>query len=323
MPERSPLPPRLSRGHFVGLLFATVLSIGALIGAADADRRSIGVAIVPFGWQRLIVIHSLATLMLSWWLARILQRCQPKWQRRTSCWVYGAVGVAMAALTFFFGSHPAIVLEGSEPSYAWRMLARILWCAALQTPWCVVGFELSRADGASRPPLFSSANLFALAAITALGVPLSFLSVFLNQQAAVARDAWSRWKLADARVLVQRLKDVGCSTSLGERPTARDRGGVTTQITPARALADLQAACQIVKRQIDAMMAKPVRDEERRKLAQCYLALNRHDQAETILRPLADRDALVALDLARLLRERDRPEESRTWAATALRQSRA
>jgi tetratricopeptide (TPR) repeat protein len=117
------------------------------------------------------------------------------------------------------------------------------------------------------------------------------------------------------------LKDVGNSASLGERQVISDHGSVTLRVTPARALADLNVACDVVEERIAAINVQSIRVEDARTLAHYYLALNRYSEAEEVLQPIVDRNAAAALDLARLLRQRGRPIESRELALIALRQA--
>ena len=48
---------------------AMAVSTAALVLATSPERRALGVAVAPFGWNRVIVTHALVTLPLAWTLA--------------------------------------------------------------------------------------------------------------------------------------------------------------------------------------------------------------------------------------------------------------
>ncbi len=87
MTAKKPPPTQIDKSVAAGLFLAVAVSIGALHWGAGPDRQVLGLAISPFGWKRLIVIQALATLMLSWWSARMLAQWKPAWKApgRPSC----------------------------------------------------------------------------------------------------------------------------------------------------------------------------------------------------------------------------------------------
>lgn len=303
----------------IGLTLAAIVSIGALVWGGGPDRDAAGFALSPFGWHRVIVIHALATLMLSWWLARMLGQWKPPLITSGMVVVWVVMGAGIAVLTIVSGAGVERVIDSGRADYTARLLVRVLWCLALQTPWCLLGLAATRASHKEPSPSFSAANLFGLSVVTAVGVPISFLFIFLDQQTQAAHDAWQQTRLIAARLLVQRLYDVGSTANLGERVVPAGTRQVTVEVTPAMALADLEEACEFVERQIDEMAAfEKLPAADHLKLAQYYVALNRYAEAEATLEPLAEQEPSAALELARVLKEQGRSDESRNWAHKAL-----
>jgi tetratricopeptide (TPR) repeat protein len=295
---------------------AAVVSTGALAAAAGSDRRSLGLATSPFGWNRLIVIHTLSTLMISLGVARLLGQLIADLRERWFALVWVLVGVAVAWMTGLAGVVVEALLDSSQAGYGVRLACRTVWCVVLQVPWCMAGIAAMKKP---RPPaLFPLGHLMALGALSAVGIPASFTAVFLEQQTQSALAKWQQDQLYEARLLVQRLNDVGSTLGLGQRPQGTGAASLAQQVTPQAALRDLQNALVFRANQIDTLKATNRGENESMQLARFYLSLDQTDKAEATLRPLANAHALAAIQLAGICRETDRPEESRKWAEKAL-----
>ena len=307
---------RLSAAVWVGVTLAAVVSTAALVAAAGDDRRSLGVATSPFGWNRLILVHTLSTLIPSWWLARTLGQFLPDLKQRWMTVVWCAIGLIVAWLTVVAGSVAELVLDSSQAGSVFRLVWRIAWCLVLQVPWCLMG--LAAARRAQPQPAFSPVNLLMLGLVTAVGLPLSFLAVFLEQQTTLAQRYWQEAKLKEATLLVQRLYDVGSTLALGERPVPGANSAVLETITPAKALADLRSSLDFVQKQIEGLASAPASDGQRMQLARYYLSLGRTEEAARVLQPLAETQAPAAILLAGICKEQGRKEEARQWAEKVL-----
>ena len=306
-----------------GPVLAAAVSIGALLLAAGPDRRVLGLAPAPFGWNRLIVIHALATLMASWYLARLLQeRIAPPGKPRGRTFAWALLGLVVAGLTVVAGGLPERILDSLEAGYETRFLVRVVWCAVLQMPWCLAALAAQPA-GAKPRCLFSPPHGLLLAGVTAVGIPASFLAVFVEQQTEMAIQAWRQERFAEARRYVQRLVDVGSRSSLGQRPGPSGRPGAVQVVTPRRALADLQNAVQFVQQQIGQTAAAEPTDRLRLARAHGYLALDKVSAAIAELEPVAARDPTAALTLAQIYARQGRTTASATWARKALELARA
>jgi hypothetical protein len=298
------------------MVIAAVVSTAALVWGAGADRRSLGIATSPFGWNRVIIVHTLSTLVLSWWFARLATRLIPELKERWMTFIWAGVGIFVAVLTLLAGVVAGALLDSTQAGYTGRLVARIVWCMALQVPWYMMA--LSAQKGPAPSPVFSSVNLLGFSLITAVGVPVSFLAVFLDQQTGYARDHWQKVELVRSMLLVQRLYDAGSTASLGER---KIEGNVTTlvSVTPQAALRELQDNLAFMQDQIQQLEGSRPSPDVTRQLAQCYLSVDRDDEAEKALATLANEDASAAIMLAHLCKKAGRKEESRQWAEKALR----
>lgn len=307
---------------WAGLILAAAVSTIALVFAVSPDRRALGVATAPFGWNRVIVIHALSALFLSWYLARTLATWQPALVVRWKAFVWAALGLAGAALTVLLGAGLQPALDGPGGSYTARLLYRVVWCAVLQLPWCMVGLAAAdRPDGRLRP-IFSSASLLALALVTALGVPISYLSVFLEQQTLRAQAEWQQEKLLDAHRQIQRLFDVGSTVSLGERPLADAASQTSVKVTPPMARSDLQQLLAVVEQRVGQFSSATLSDDNRLQLVRCHLALGQLAEASATLAPLAPQRPSAALLMAQISETRNRFDESRIWAEETLKLAR-
>ncbi len=70
MSQHEVSPPTFNRSLWLAVLLAFIVSSLALVAAAGGERRAQQLATVPFGWNRLIVIHSFSSLILAWCVAR-------------------------------------------------------------------------------------------------------------------------------------------------------------------------------------------------------------------------------------------------------------
>jgi tetratricopeptide (TPR) repeat protein len=306
---------RFSRPIGVGLVLAATVSIATLYAAAGTERRELEMAISPFGWNRVIVVHSLSTLIFAWWLARTLGAWAPRSTNRSMAVVWIAAGLAIGWLTVVAGTPAEAILLQSQAGGVVRFSCRFLWCTALELPWCMAGLAATRKREASRPAIFSPLHLLTLAVVTAIGVPISFLAVFIEQQARYAQTAWQSGKLIEARQLVQRLCDVGSTVSLGDR-TLPD--GARVEVNASQALSDLHKGVHFVEQQIEQLMSVEPTNQRRQQLALCLLALNRDSEADSVLDAIADREAVAALLLAQVHQSKGRLTACRQWAERAI-----
>ena len=308
--------PKISSSIYLGLILALVVSTASLVLAAGSERQTLGVATSPFGWNRVIVIYALSTLILSWWMARRLTsvRATPSQSRTKVVWCI--VGIGISGLTVLTGPAAGYVLDEFQAGPMLRGAGRILWCVVLQVPWLM--FATAVMQTLERRPLFSTGNLLMLGLMTAIGVPVSFLAVFLDEQTHQAHRYWHEMKIVKARRIVQRLYDVGSTRPLGERES--DGGSSAKRVvTPREALADLEAGARFFEENVRLRSApRDLTDQEVLELGSCYVALDKLDEAVAALEPVSKRDPWAALRLAELYRLMDRKQACQTSAEQAL-----
>jgi tetratricopeptide (TPR) repeat protein len=301
---------------WLGVVLAAIVSTAALWGGVDSERRAEGLVIIPFGWNRLIVIHAASTLILSWGVARVLSRWRPGVTGRSMVSVWIIVGLLVAAATVLAGRVVGVFVEVVDAGQTARLVVRILWCMVLQVPWCLLG--LSSASSETVRPVFATGSLLGLGLLTALGVPISFLSVFAEQQTEYARASWEKEEIRDAHRLVHRLCDIGSRHSLGDRVVSDGRYRRSVPIDPRQARQDLGKNKQFREQRIAQLTSLTLTDARRLELFKLYRSLGQYSEAERTLRPLADYLPTAALRMAEIQQVMDRPEQSRQWAEKAL-----
>lgn len=312
-------PNRARAGPFwAGLSLAAVVSIAAISLAAGAERRAAGLGPVPFGWYRVIVVQAVANLFLSWYVARMLTLWRPALAVPWKAVVWMVVGLAVGGMTVIAGEALQGLFEALGGDYVVRLLQRIVWCTVLQVPWCMAGAAAGGGAAGGRRDAIPAGHLLGLAVMTTVGVPVSYLAVFLEQQTLQAHQQWQQGQLVQAERLVQRLCDVGSSISFGMRPASDDATRPPVDVTAAIALADLKEMVALMKEQVSELAATGSSESNRLQLAQGYLALDRPADATTTLAPLAERSPRAALVLAQINRQRGQFDAARRWAEKVL-----
>jgi hypothetical protein len=165
---------------------------------------------------------------------------------------------------------------------------------------------------------FSTGNLLILGLVTAIGVPASFLTVFLDEQTSQARRFWQEMKVTSAQRIVQRLCDIGSARPLGQRAASDGTLGGRVDVTPRHALADLKLSVQFLEAKIDRLTTMELTDRQVLELASCYIALDRLQEAVAAIEPLGQRDPRAALRLADLYRQLGRKQECQAAAERVL-----
>ena len=151
---------------WAGLTLATIVSIASIGYAAGPERWAAGRAPVPFGWYRLVVVHAVANLFLSWYLARMLAQWRPVLAMRWKALVWAMAGLAVAGMTVVAGVSIQALVEAPGAGYIVRLVARIVWCTVLQVPWCMAGLAAGGGTRESRRHSIPTGHLLALAAVS-------------------------------------------------------------------------------------------------------------------------------------------------------------
>lgn len=283
-------------GNLVGAVLALAVPLAALTAAAEPEHEAFGLAVAPFGWPRLVVAHLLATLPLSVLAAvlvhrRLADRASPL--ALGVCWA--VLGVGLAWMTLSAGFAVGVALEQCEAGFAGRLAGRALWCLVLQLPWCLLGQDLAgAAAGRVNRPLGVPV---VLALIVAVGLPAVYAETLIDTQSKKVEELLQGGRLKRALGLVEGLCDLGSS-------------GPLAGTEPRKLRLELARAVQVAA----ATAAKPLPTSApagaRLERARLLALVDRIQEAERELEPVADADPEAALLLAAVLQDQKRWEES-------------
>ncbi|MCH8042621.1 MAG: tetratricopeptide repeat protein [Planctomycetes bacterium] len=298
----------------IALVAAAVVSMGALLWAADAGRQTIGLAVSPFGWQRLVVVHVLSSLLLSWAIATLASEAIPVLR---SGWLVGmwiVAGAALAWLTLSSGAFIAHAMDADRFGYSVRLLVRVLWPVLLQLPWCLAGVAMAGEMVRARGPA-SRAALATLALTAALVAPACYLSSLLSQQMPAVVEVVAKPRIFKAKISLRRLCDVGSTQAL---ELVNLDTGQPVRLSPQQALDALDAKQALIADRIKQLRVSDPDTTSALELASLLAALERRAEARQLLEPIAEENPRAAVQLAQLFQEEgDWPQSSR-WFETAL-----
>jgi hypothetical protein len=305
----------------IAIAVAACVSIGSLMLAGE--RNGTGQwTLSPFGWRRVMIVHALSALPLSWSLSHVLGGLMGRTRRWLA--IYWLIaGALAAAMTVEFGNVAARMVDSAEVGYVARLFCRTSWCVAIQFPWCMWNIALASPNMRAPQFLLTHTHRTVWSGVVAFGLPSCFLAIFVPQQVTRATDLWQRERFVNAFDVVQRLCAIGTKTSLGERSTSSDDGRTSRiVITPQIALAELGQAVRYISLKADELKSAEQNDVVCMQLAAAYRSLNRMADAEAVLKISAARTPAAALLLAEIHLEQDHYEASRQCAESALRMSR-
>ena len=296
---------------------AFVASTALLILAAGSERQTLGVATSPFGWNRVIVIYSFSSLMLSWSIARLLMNWTSTEHLSSRKSVWYILILLIGGFTLIAGPTVGQVLSELQTGEVARAVCRILWCVLLQIPWLMLAVSVKREPERHLTHRFSTWHLLILGLVAAIGIPFSFLAVFLDEQTIQAHRYWQETKIVNAQRIVQRLCDVGSIRPIGQREMV-GQSGKSEDVTPRQALSDLRAGARFFEEKQRLLAVGDLTDQRVMDLVTCYIALDRLDEAVAAIEPLSRRDPRAALRLADLQRQLGRAQDCQATAERVL-----
>jgi tetratricopeptide (TPR) repeat protein len=165
---------------------------------------------------------------------------------------------------------------------------------------------------------FSTGNLLILGLVTAIGVPVSFLAVFLDEQTIQAHRYWQEMRIVKAQRIVQRLCDVGSTRPLGQREVDGGSSAKQVDVSPRKALTDLRAGARFFEEKARVLTSGDVTDQRILELVSCYTALDKLEEAVAALKPVSQRDPWAALRLAELYGQLGRKQDCQATAERVL-----
>lgn len=205
------------------LLLAAVVPLAGLWLAAPADRTADGLAVSPFGWPSLLVVHVLCAVPAGWLLAR---RLTPTDNPGPPV----LLGVLTAGLGYLLVGELGAALE--DAGFAVRAAARSLFCLLLVLPWCVAA---NTVRGTTDP------LLVLVAVVLAVGLPAIQADRVAGQALAEAAAHVERDRLVRVVPLLAAAADVSPDQPApgGTATVWQVRRAVATDLKRMTALADV------------------------------------------------------------------------------------
>ncbi len=289
---------------------ATVVSTAALTMAAGADRRAVELAVSPFGWNRVILVHVLCSLLLSSAVARTLRAAVPELRPRWTAAVWVAAGLLLASCSVVAGDFVAHALNTAAAGYWPRMLVRILWCTVLQAPWFMAALAIAYGADDRPAAVVSVQSHLALALGMAVLVPMSYMGILVESQTKFALGRWQAFDIERARRVVRRLCEVGSTRDFGRTRKLGGRAQETILVSPRVALEQLNMTAEAARQEVARLEVGGVDNSERIELTSWLASLGRVAEAKATIGPLAQHDAAAALRLAEIYHAGDERAEA-------------
>lgn len=271
-------------------LLSVLVPIGTLWFAAPADRVEFGLAVAPFGWPTLLVVHCVSVVPL----AAVIGRWIARQASFRSPYPFAAVGLVAAFLGYVSVDTFADTLNVFGADLTARVIARSLFALLLALPWTV-------AARAGEPPRNGSLIRFVVGLVVAFLFPGIFAEKLARETTAEAITAISDQRVASAVSLVAAACDVDPNRRLGEAPDTQTLTELRKRLND-----DLSALVD----QVAGVDTRTLNPRERLYHANALVSLNRIEEALPILRQLAKELPPVNLQLARALHQLGRYDES-------------
>ena len=102
----------------LGVVLALAIPAGALLGAAGPEQTALGLAVAPFGWPRLVILHALATLPVSRLLGGALGR---RAEGSVAAVAWAGLGLLLAKLYGWLWMDPLAGIIGAVVIANWSV----------------------------------------------------------------------------------------------------------------------------------------------------------------------------------------------------------
>lgn len=269
--------------NVVCVVLAVLVPFAVLWTATPTDERAAGLIASPFGRPPILAAHLLTALPLSFLLAGVLHRSTRAGHRAVEIAMCLALTVAIAWASRTWGHEIARSLGRGEDTFAIRVAMRTAWCVLLQTPWLLLGCCLSGCpESVLRLPGWLTVLL---AVVVAVGLPAVYTQALLEAQRQHVAELMARGRWLRAQQQSAGLDDWTPPASLNRTVT-----------------------------ELTAVVARPLPTNATPKgilsRAQQLAALDRLDEAQQLVRPLADVDPDAGLLLAAIAQDRQQWTES-------------
>ncbi len=290
-------------GYAVAAAFAALAILSGMSSSADS--------LAPFGCPRLVIVHVLSALPCAAVAAHGLCRLSPSTGRKLAALVSVAIGLMSAAATSAYLPVWGAALDAQGAGYIARLLARVALCVTLELPWCLAA-ELLRANFIAAPErekLSSPGSRFywgGLAVVAAVALPAIYGLELSRQQTARASELIERQQVVAAERIVRRLSSIGSEQKIAGA-------------TPRAVQAGLKKKIAELERRVGASESTTLSSRDRLERARALSMLNRADEAQAAIRPVAESEPDAALLLAAILQEQEKWDESTRWYQTGAR----
>jgi hypothetical protein len=278
-----------------GLVLAGLVSLAAPVVVAYActqsQRLQLGLILPPFGSPRVLFAHSLASLPLGLLLARLVSSRVPGELAQSVKGICFLSGILFAVLVGFVAVGISDSLIGA--GYSINAAIRILWCLALQLPWC---FAFVRTSEKQRSYVPTRLDLVLAVAVSVL-LPYAYVSRVLGDQSSKFTDDLERGRLLRARSDLEVILDLGGTDPILSQSPAEWR---------KRLDQELAATLTSLKR----LLPRAAPPDVRLKHAMLLATVDRLEEAEREMQPVAASNPSAKLLLAVVLQWRMRWGES-------------
>jgi hypothetical protein len=293
-------------GSLSGILLALAISGWAFTVAADQDHQAHGLALAPFGWTRVLVVHLLAMLPLSVLITLLIKKQAANWVSPSMAWVWAVIGVGLVWWTVQDGASIGDSYNRRQVGFEARLVLRFVWCLMLQVPWCLFGQSLTGRNlkekvDAAQP----GAGAVLLALVVAVALPGVYATAVIDTQAKKAEELLRGGRQARVQGLIEGLCDLG-----REKPLAG--------VMPHKLRVDLREALRGYTAAARQPLPESATTAARLERARLFAVLDRYDEAERLLKPLAEANPEATLLLAAILQDRQRWDESSQYYRKAL-----
>ena len=301
----------------IGLIIAALISIASLLFVVDVERWSMGMTTAPFGWQRLTLVHCLASLPVAWLISEWLARLVPRSKSHLFSACFGIVGIGIASWTVVSGGTVGQFLDANGLTSIPRLIVRTLWPVILQIPVCLSVLLLSGNRVDVRESKWTTTALCVLVLSISIVVPATYLIPFSDQQAKIADDLMAKQRTVNAVRVLQRLADVGVDRSFRFIDT---RTKQNVEMSTGEALAVQRKEIERRIARISQLQATEKTLADHLELADHLSALDLTAEATDVLKPIASNDIRAAMEFGKLLQVEEKWQESSRWFQRALEQ---
>ncbi|MCI0704616.1 MAG: tetratricopeptide repeat protein [Planctomycetia bacterium] len=271
----------------LGAIVAVFAPFAVLSIATPVERAALGLGPAPFGWSRVLLGHLVLALPLGFVFATWM-RSRPGTILRLPVLVTGGVIVGAVAL-FGAAMTEAVVSSNAGPVPA--LFLRVILAAVLVAPWCLV-LTMDTSAEQPTPPGRLAWVVSALIALIPAGL---YAEAVAEARTKSVEELLARGRYAKAVGPLKGLCELG-----SERPVSGK--------SPNEVLLALENDLKQLRKAADWPIAG--NNAARVQRAAVLIALDRLDEAENLLLPMAARDPVAMLMLASIYRDQEKWSES-------------